>query len=90
MQISWLSCSVALYRALRKGIGSASEGRGHRFESCRVRQFFPDLDGPARRRRPVTKNAPARLLDRAGARVLRSGRTRGRRDRFAVRGSIYR
>ena len=55
-----------------------SEGRGHRFESCRVRQIFQYLKCICRRRllaRVSTKSAPARvslelLVDRACSFIL--------------------
>jgi len=48
----WANCVEAFesfgveplpYRIFRMGTLSCSEGKGHTFESCRVRQFFPEL-----------------------------------------------
>ena len=40
MKVSGLAYRGAFYRVFRKDRHISSEGRGHRFESCRVRQFF--------------------------------------------------
>ena len=39
MSFNSLSYEDVLYRMFRKGRSRSSEGRGHRFESCRVRHF---------------------------------------------------